>query len=44
MIYSNYLHMQDGKTPMYIASQHGHTDIVRLLLENKADPNISDEV
>ena len=31
-------------TPLYIASENGHTDIVRLLLENKADPNIDEEV
>ena len=31
-------------TPLYIASSSGHTAVVRLLLENKADPNISDVV
>ena len=35
---------QDGQTPLYRASDNGHTDVVRLLLENKADPNISDKV
>ena len=30
--------------PLHIASDNGHTDIVRLLLENKADPNIRDDV
>ena len=38
------LSLQGGETPLYIASQNGHTDVVRILLENKADPNISDEV
>ena len=31
-------------TPLYIASDNGHTDVVRILLENKATPNIGDEV
>ena len=35
---------QDGETPLYIASINGFTDIVRILLENHADPNISDGV
>ena len=35
---------QDGDTPLSGASFNGHTDVVRLLLENEADPNISDEV
>ena len=28
--------------PLCIASENGHTDVVRLLLENKADPNFYD--
>ena len=35
---------QDGRTPLYTASSNGQTDVVRVLLENKADPNISDKV
>ena len=35
---------QDGQTPLYIASLFYHTDVLRLLLENKADPNISNKV
>ena len=31
---------QFGYTPLFIASSNGHTDVVKLLLENKADPNI----
>lgn len=35
---------QDGRTALYIATQEGHEDIVRLLLEAKADPDVQDEV
>ena len=38
------LSSQYGDTPLYEASSNGHSDVVRLLLENKADPNISNEV
>jgi ankyrin repeat protein len=31
--------MQDGVTPVYIASQNGHTETLALLLANKADIN-----
>ena len=41
---SIYPHMQYGVTPLCIASEYGYTDIVRLLPENKADPNISNNV
>ena len=34
----------ESQTPLYEASSSGHTDVVKLLLENKADPNISDNV
>ena len=44
MYVSLLLSPQDGDTPLYIASLFGHTDVVRLLLENNADPNISDNV
>ena len=33
----------DGETPLSIASQYGHTKMVSLLLENKADANIVDK-
>jgi ankyrin repeat protein len=36
--------MQYGATPAFIASQNGHTDIVALLLANKADINLADNV
>ena len=32
--------MQDGRTALYIATQEGHEDIVRLLLEARADPDV----
>ena len=44
LAFSLLLSLQDGKTPLYIASDTDDTDIVKLLLENKADPNISDNV
>ena len=31
---------QDGITPLFMASQNGHTDIVNILLANGADVNI----
>ena len=36
--------MQDGITPAYIASQQGHTEILALLLANKADINATNKV
>ena len=36
--------MQDGATPAYIASQNGHTEILALLLANKADINAETQV
>ena len=44
MYVSLLLSPQRGKTPLFTASSSGHTDVMRLLLENKADPNISDKV
>ena len=32
---------QDGATPVFIASQKGHSSIVDLLLGHEADPNIA---
>ena len=32
---------QNGTSPLYIASQNGHTQIVELLLRKGADPNLT---
>ncbi|KLI61982.1 ankyrin repeat domain-containing protein, partial [Brachyspira hyodysenteriae] len=34
----------DGVTGLMLASHHGHTAIVRLLVNSKADVNVSDKV
>jgi ankyrin repeat protein len=36
--------MQDGFTPVYRASEHGHTETVALLLANKAGINAAFKV
>ena len=36
--------IQFGWTGLMRASEYGHTSTVRILLEAKADPNITDEV
>ena len=33
--------LQDGFTPLYVASDKGHTSIVDVLLRNGADPNLA---
>jgi hypothetical protein len=35
---------QDGFTGLYLASQNGHREVVRLLLDSKADANLADKV
>ncbi len=36
--------MQDGFTPAYVASEQGNTEIVAVLLANKADINAASKV
>ena len=35
---------QDGATPLYVASNNGHSDVVNILIRNGADVNLSWEV
>ena len=32
---------QSGATPLYVASQNGHSDVVNILIRNGADVNLS---
>ena len=34
------LHVQDGQTPLYIASRKGHGTVLKLLLKHNADISI----
>ena len=36
--------MQDKNTPLHEAAQEGHNDIIRILLDNGANPNALDAV
>ena len=36
--------LQNGFTPLYMASQEGHVEVVRLLVANRADPNLATDV
>ena len=36
--------MQNGATPAHVASEQGHTEILALLLANKADINAANKV
>ena len=36
--------VQDGFSPLYVASEYGHKVIVDILLNNKADPNLTTTV
>ena len=37
-------HLQNGSTPIFVASQNGHIQVVEILLNNGANPNIQKEV
>ena len=37
MVFCSPLHVQDGQTALYIASNNGHGEIVKLLLKREAD-------
>ena len=36
--------LQDGATPLSMASQNGHTSVVDVLLRHGADPNLAKAV
>ena len=36
--------VQDGATPLFMASQNGHASVVDVLLRHGADPNLADHV
>ena len=35
---------QDGSTPLNVASQNGHSDVVKILIRNGADVNLANNV
>ena len=43
-LYSLLSIIQDGWTALMKASENGHTDVVKVLVEAKADLNITDKV
>ena len=38
------MHIQDGRTSLFMASQNGHQDVVQLLIKHDADVNHAMEV
>ena len=40
----SFSHVQDGYTPLYVACQNGHKQIVNFLLENGANVNLTTTV
>ena len=43
-VHAHTYHMQDGCTALYLAVLYGHEDVVELLLEAKADPELKTKV
>ena len=43
-MYSLLSPLQDGGTALFVASQNGHTAVVKLLLEVKAKPDVPNKV
>jgi len=41
---STHTHVQDGCTALLLAADKGHEDVVQLLIEAHADPDLQDEV
>ena len=37
-------HSQDGQTSLWVAAEKGHVEVVKVLQEMGADPNIADKV
>ena len=35
---------KDGYSPLFFAAKNGHTSVVKILLENGANPNLSSKV
>ena len=44
MISISLVFMQDGSTPLYLASQEGHTDVVSVLIDRGATVNFPNQV
>ena len=39
-----HLLVQDGTTPLYVASAHGHCEVAKMLLEAEANVHMKDNV
>ena len=44
MFIFSYLHVQDKSTPLMIASQNGHVDVVNVLLQHGASVHLQNKV